>query len=145
MEDEDTVRRGMVRMAERLGHRVASASGFDEAVARLREAGGFDALLVDVHLDEAHSGFDLLETLRVEGRGRGRRLIFTTGDSISARTRDQLQVSGRPVLKKPFNREELRQMLNRMAGERRNAPPQLTTTSATPSLPTTSSTPPPGR
>ena len=117
VDDEETVRRGMVRMAERLGHHVASASGFDEAVTRLKEGGGYDALLVDVHLDEAHSGFDLLETLRVEGRGRGRRLIFTTGDSISARTRDQLQVSQRPVLKKPFHLEELRQILLRVAGE----------------------------
>jgi len=122
VEDEETVRRGMVLMAERLGHHVASASGFDEAVARLKEAGVYDALLVDVHLDEAHSGFDLLETLRVEGRGRGRRLIFTTGDSISARTRDQLQVSERPVLKKPFRLEELRQILLRVAGEQTATP-----------------------
>jgi len=145
VEDEETVRRGMLRMAERLGHRVASVSGFDEAVACLQGAGSYDALLVDVHLEEAHSGFDLFDTLRLEGRGLERRVIFTTGDSISARTRDQLQVSGRPVLKKPFNLEELRQMLNRMAGERTGAPPQLTSTSAIPSLPTTSSTPPPGR
>ncbi|HEY6208728.1 MAG TPA: ATP-binding protein [Gemmatimonadales bacterium] len=123
VEDEEPVRRGMVRMAERLGHRVASASGFDEAVARLKEAGAYDALLVDVHLDEAHSGFDLLETLRTEGRGRARRLIFTTGDSISAGTRDQLQVSQRPVLKKPFHLEELRQILLRVAGEQ-TGPPQ---------------------
>ena len=78
-------------------------------------------------------------------RGLERRVIFTMGDSISARTRDQFQVSGRPVLKKHFNLEELRQMLNRIAGERTSAPPQLTSTSATPSLPTTSSTLPPGR
>jgi len=88
----------------------------------LKEAGVYDALLVDVHLDEGHSGFDLLETLRVEGRGRGRRLIFTTGDSISARTRDQLQVSERPVLKKPFRLEELRQILLRVAGEQTATP-----------------------
>jgi len=54
---------------------------------------------------------------------RGRRLIFTTGDSISARTRDQLQVSERPVLKKPFHLEELRQILLRVAGEQ-TGPPQ---------------------
>ena len=136
---------GSGRMAERLGHRVASASSFDEALACLQGQGSYDALLVDVHLEETHSGFDLFDTLRLEGRGLERRVIFTTGDSISARTRDELHVSGRPVLKKPFNLEELRQMLSRMAGERTGVPPQLTSTSATPSLPTTSSTLPPRR
>jgi len=43
--------------------------------------------------------------------------VFTTGDSISARTRDALQRSERPVLKKPFNLEELREVLDRVAGE----------------------------
>jgi len=42
--------------------------------------------------------------------------IGRRGDSVSARTRDRLQRSERPVLKKPFNLEELREMLDRMAG-----------------------------
>src|SRR5689334_24516350 len=49
----------------------------------------YDALLIDVHLDAAHSGFDLWDALRMEGRGLERRIVFTTGDSISARTRDR--------------------------------------------------------
>ncbi len=116
VEDEQSVRRGMARMAERLGHSVTSVSGFEEALARLRAADTrYDALVVDVHLDEAHTGFDLFEELRQEGRGRERRLVFTTGDSISASTRDQLQRSERPVLRKPFKLEELRDVLDRVA------------------------------
>src|SRR6266571_5084320 len=115
VEDEESVRRGIARMTERLGHRVTTVVGFDEAVVRLHNRKErYDALIVDVHLEAAHSGFDLFETLRLEGQGRERRLVFTTGDSISPKTRDLLQLSERPVLKKPFSLDELREILARL-------------------------------
>jgi len=117
VDDEASVRRGMTLMAQRLGHQVRTVSDLNEALASLREPDHrYDALLVDVHLDEAHTGFDLFEELLQEGRGRERHVVFTTGDSVSAQTRDRLQRSERPVLKKPFNLEELREMLERVAG-----------------------------
>ncbi len=117
VDDEASVRRGMTLMAERLGHEVRTVSDLQSALENLREPGSrYDALLVDVHLDEAHTGFDLFEELLQEGRGRERHVVFTTGDSVSARTRERLQRSERPVLKKPFNLEELREMLDRVAG-----------------------------
>jgi CheY-like chemotaxis protein len=117
VEDEESVRRAMIRMAERLGHRVTSASKFADAIGQIDDpAGRYDALIVDVHLDEAHSGFDVFEQLLQEGRGRERRVVFTTGDSISTQTRDRLQRAERPVLRKPFNLEELREMLDRVGG-----------------------------
>src|SRR2546429_122383 len=63
-------------------------------------------------LDE-HTGFDLFERLREEGRGRERRIVFTTGDSISLHTRDALQRADRPVLRKPFSLDELREKIGR--------------------------------
>jgi len=117
VDDEASVRRGMTLMAERLGHEVKTVGDLAGALANLRDPDSrYDALLVDVHLDEAHTGFDLFEELLQEGRGRERHVVFTTGDSVSARTRDRLQRSERPVLKKPFNLEELREMLDRVAG-----------------------------
>jgi signal transduction histidine kinase/ActR/RegA family two-component response regulator len=116
VEDEVSVRRGVKLMAERLGHRVHTVTGFQEALDSLHaEEPRYDALLIDVHLDDAHTGFDLFEELLQEGRGRERHVVFTTGDSISARTRDRLQRAERPVLRKPFNLEELREMLDRVA------------------------------
>ena len=116
VEDEDSVRRGMVLLTKRLGHQVTSVAGFDEATRVLSDPSArYDAVLVDVHLDEAYSGFDVFDALRRERPGRERSIVFTTGDSISARTRDQLEASGRPVLRKPFGLEELRGMLDRVA------------------------------
>jgi len=117
VEDEESVRRGMVLLAKRLGHQVTSVAGFDEATRVLSDPSArYDAVLVDVHLNEAYSGFDVFDALRRERPGRERSVVFTTGDSLSARTRDQLEASGRPVLRKPFGLEELREMLDRVAG-----------------------------
>ena len=117
VEDEESVRRGMVLLAKRLGHQVTSVAGFDEATRVLSDPSArYDAVLVDVHLNEAYSGFDVFDALRRERPGRERSIVFATGDSISAQTRDQLEASGRPVLRKPFSLEELREMLGRVAG-----------------------------
>jgi signal transduction histidine kinase len=117
IEDEDSVRRAMALLAKRLGHEVTSVGRFADATDRLAAPNvRYDALLVDVHLDDEHTGFDLFERLREEGRGRERRIVFTTGDSISLHTRDALQRADRPVLRKPFSLDELREMLERVAG-----------------------------
>jgi len=117
IEDEDSVRRAMALLAKRLGHEVTTVGRFVDATERLAVPDvRYDALLVDVHLDEEHTGFDLFERLRMEGRGRERRIVFTTGDSISLQTRDALQLADRPVLRKPFSLDELREILDRVAG-----------------------------
>jgi signal transduction histidine kinase/ActR/RegA family two-component response regulator len=117
IEDEDSVRRAMALLAKRLGHEVTTVGRFADATEHLAEPNvRYDALLVDVHLDDEHTGFDLFERLRVEGRGRERRIVFTTGDSISLQTRDALQQADRPVLRKPFSLDELREILERVAG-----------------------------
>src|ERR1041385_9011473 len=95
IEDEDSVRRAMALLAKRLGHDVTTVGRFADATERLAAPTlRYDALLVDVHLDDEHTGFDLFERLREEGRGRERRIGFTTGDSISLQTRDALQQAG---------------------------------------------------
>jgi hypothetical protein len=64
IEDEPSVRRGMLLLAERLGHRVDAAGTVADGLAHLTRPGAaFDALLVDVHLDEAHTGFEIFDAL----------------------------------------------------------------------------------
>ncbi len=116
VEDEEAVRRAMTLLARRLGHEVTAVGRFEEAAQRLGDpAARYDALLVDVHLDEAHTGFDVFERLQAEGRGREQRIVFMTGDSISTQTREALERADRPVLRKPFSLDELREMIERVA------------------------------
>src|SRR5439155_591707 len=115
VEDEEAVRRAMALLAKRLGHEVTTVGRFADATERLAQPGArYDALLVDVHLDEAHTGFDLFDHLRTAGQGLEQRIVFTTGDSISTQTRDALERAARPVLRKPFSLDELREMLERV-------------------------------
>lgn len=115
VEDQENVRRGMMLMARRLGHSAAGVATVEEAIRRLHSGESeFNALVVDVHLDEANTGFDLYQALEREGRGWERRIVFATGDSISVRTRDLLERAGRPVLRKPFGLQDLREVLDRM-------------------------------
>jgi len=116
VEDEEAVRRAMALLAKRLGHEVTTVGRFADATERLAQPGArYDALLVDVHLDEAHTGFDLFDHLRTAGQGLEQRIVFTTGDSISTQTRDALERAARPVLRKPFSLDELRELLERVA------------------------------
>src|SRR5438552_3683815 len=115
VEDEEAVRRAMALLAKRLGHEVTTVGRFADATERLAQPGArYDALLVDVHLDEAHTGFDLFDHLRTAGQGLEQRIVFTTGDSISTQTRDALERAARPVLRKPFSLDELRELLERV-------------------------------
>jgi two-component system NtrC family sensor kinase len=115
VEDEEAVRRAMALLAKRLGHDVTTVGRFADATERLGQPDArYDALLVDVHLDEAHTGFDLFDHLRTAGQGLEQRIVFTTGDSISTQTRDALERADRPVLRKPFSLDELREMLERV-------------------------------
>src|SRR6266446_5034280 len=115
VEDEEAVRRAMALLAKRLGHDVTTVGRFADAPERLGQPGArYDALLVDVHLDEAHTGFDLFDFLRTAGQGLEQRIVFTTGDSISTQTRDALERADRPVLRKPFSLDDLREMLERV-------------------------------
>jgi len=119
IDDEENVRRGMVLMAKRLGHEVTSIGRFEEAARWVEDPGGatYDAMIVDVHLDHGRSGMELFERLRMEGRGRERRVVFTSGDSISALTRDLLQRADQPVLRKPFGLQDLAEILERVTGD----------------------------
>ena len=116
VEDLPTLRRAMELLARRLGHEPTTVAGLAEAQALLADPRvDFEAFLIDVHLEEGHSGFDLFEQLRDEGQDRERRVVFTTGDSISPQTRDRLERADRPVLRKPFALDDLRDILDRLA------------------------------
>src|SRR5207249_8242472 len=68
----------MALLAKRLGHEVTTVGRFADATERLAQPGArYDALLVDVHLDEAHTGFDLFDHLRTAGQGHEDRLRLT--------------------------------------------------------------------
>jgi CheY-like chemotaxis protein len=91
------------------GHKVDTLLDSREALAML-EQHEYDLVICDLkmpHLD----GPGLYQALLRAGNPLQSRLLFITGDTISARTTEFLDSSGLPCLAKPFLVEELRQMV----------------------------------
>lgn len=101
IDDDPMVRRVLLDMLARLGHRGMQADGMDAALDLLmREPGRFDLLLVDVFMPD-RSGLELVETLRRSGMEIPAILVtgFSSAD-VQAKVR---HLSSTSVLCKPFD------------------------------------------
>jgi len=78
LDDDAAVRETLQRALGRYGYRTAGAATLDEAAAVLNE-GDIQALVLDVRLEGAASGLDLLRTVRAGSRGRIPILVVTGG------------------------------------------------------------------
>ncbi|MCC7070778.1 MAG: response regulator [Deltaproteobacteria bacterium] len=117
VDDLDLGRRASVRMLERLGHHVEGLAGADEALARARALGAeLVAVITDLRMP-GHDGFWLLQALRQHG------VVAPVVACSGSYSRAELHFDGfDAVLPKPFTPETARELLARLAAERR-APP----------------------
>jgi two-component system, cell cycle sensor histidine kinase and response regulator CckA len=103
VEDEPSVRQGVVRMLEHAGYRTLGAADGEAALAAL-DAGRVDLVLLDAVLP----GLSALETYRgIQSRAPGTRVLLVSGYSeamLDSTLRREL--AGR-FLQKPFTLEEL--------------------------------------
>lgn len=91
------------------GLEVAAASRGEEAIQQL-ENGAFDMIVSDIRMPGL-SGVDLFDWLKVHRPAMTRRILYTTGDSFDAKTRQFLDGNQVPYLGKPFDLKQLRQSL----------------------------------
>ena len=96
------------------GHDVDVADSGDSALERLRSR-DFDAIVSDLRMPGL-DGPGLYEKLRQELPSLVPKLMFLTGDTMSAGAKSFLDESGRPYLEKPINPRELRALVRRVAG-----------------------------
>ena len=109
VEDEPTVAHLIADVLGEEGHKVETLLDSREALALL-EQHEYDLVICDLkmpHLD----GPGLYHALLRAGNPLQARLLFITGDTMSARTTEFLDSSGLPCLAKPFLVEELKQMV----------------------------------
>ena len=116
VEDERPIRTLIGLALRRQGHEVEEASDGAEAWERL-QAGPPDVLLLDLRLPRL-GGIELLERLRAGG-GLPCPVIVMTAYTLSASDRQVLD--GVPILRKPFDPEELEALVREAAAERRAA------------------------
>jgi CheY-like chemotaxis protein len=117
--DDETDIRGMLAEILTLdGHQVEQAADGREALARLAE-GRFDLVISDL-LMPALDGPGLYDRLRESDPALAERLLFITGDTLSASAQRFLERAGRPVIEKPLAPAEVRRAVG--AALRRRPP-----------------------
>ncbi len=109
VDDEEPVVTLMTEILQMDGHRVTPAFNGAEAIALLN-AGDYDLILSDVRMPAVGGPtfFEILQTTRPDLLPK---VIFVTGDTMSASTQNFLQRAARPVLSKPFDPERLQTMV----------------------------------
>ena len=110
VDDEVSVRSIVAALLDRQGYATATAGGADEALARLREDGGFDLVMSDVMMPEV-DGLSLLDQIGVDYPGTPV-VMFTAVHDIHVATSAFRRGAVDYVLK-PFERAHLINVVTR--------------------------------
>ncbi|MDQ3949808.1 MAG: ATP-binding protein, partial [Gemmatimonadota bacterium] len=106
VDDEPALRSGMEAFGQLRGFTVLTAGNGEEAFERIRRT-AVDAIVCDLRMPEL-DGFGLYDRLRQERPGLAARMVFITGDLLSADARLNTR---QPILAKPFAFERLEEAL----------------------------------
>jgi two-component system NtrC family sensor kinase len=83
----------------------------------LAVAGRFDLIISDLRMPRL-GGREFYERLLLTNAAAAQNVVFSTGDTVRGDTLEFLEREGRPYLNKPFSLDELRTLLNQIAGQR---------------------------
>lgn len=110
VDDEAPMRRVVQHALALHGIEVHTAGGLADARAAC-ERHAFDGAIIDVWLDDG-SGFELFSWLQEHHPRVARNTLFVTGDiAVNADLGRQVRALGRPVLVKPFDFDELEDII----------------------------------
>ena len=102
VDDEEAVRRAVVRILERRGHMVREAAEGEAALAMLESStSAFDVIVTDMRMPGL-GGEALLERLKLRADGSARRVLFLTGDTENSEALRALTDAQIPYLSKPI-------------------------------------------
>ena len=93
---------------------VQAFESASEAWSHLQDGARFDVIMTDVAMPELN-GTELFTRLQEHQPDQARRLIFTTGDPDSPALRAIRDRSDNPILRKPFAREDLIDLVETVA------------------------------
>ena len=110
VDDEDQLRKLVTEVVIGLGHQVEETPSGQDAVARLASH-DYDVVLLDVRLPDL-DGKAIWRRLLVDRPALAARVVFMTGDTMSAETQAFLTEAGRPVLTKPLTIERIQRAVN---------------------------------
>ncbi|MEE8193857.1 MAG: response regulator, partial [Gemmatimonadales bacterium] len=115
VEDDDSNRNVMSRLFRKLGHTVTSvANGYEAHDTLEREK--FDCIICDLRMPTL-GGKTLYEQIENKDPEAASRFVFVTGDYTRPESYEFLQRSGRPVIGKPYEVDELLAAVATVLGE----------------------------
>jgi CheY-like chemotaxis protein len=123
VDDERDLAEVLVDALQRDGHHVDTAVDGADALRRLEQE-DFDLVVSDTKMP-LMDGLELFREIDRRFARLRRRVIFVTGDVLDVEKRQALEAIGAPVLLKPFDLTEVRNLVRR----------QLTTAASTATLP----------
>jgi two-component system NtrC family sensor kinase len=121
IDDEPHILHYLRTTLEAWGHTVESAMDGQEGL-ELAAQGGFDLIISDLRMPRL-GGQEFYEQLVSKNPAIAQQVVFSTGDTLRGDTLQFLEREGRPYLNKPFSLAELRNLLARLARERRTTSP----------------------
>jgi CheY-like chemotaxis protein len=100
VEDEPGVLNAMRILFKVEGYGVVTAPSATEALELLRDGVDFDLIITDFHLEEGHTGTEVISVAR-EMMGESLKAILVTGDTSSAvrelQGDDKLRIASKPI------------------------------------------------
>jgi two-component system NtrC family sensor kinase len=116
VDDEEPVANLLARLLRQLGHEPEVVGSGAEALERIRHI-AFDLILSDVKMP-GMSGFELHQIIKQINPELASRLVFVTGDMLSAATQARIAQSGNPYIAKPFAIERLETLVRGLLAQR---------------------------
>jgi two-component system NtrC family sensor kinase len=105
VDDEEPVAKLLARLMSDLGHEPTVATNGVAALELIANQ-PFDLVLTDVKMPEMN-GFELFQAIRERNPNLASRVVFVTGDLLTAATQARLSQLGNPYLPKPFSIDQL--------------------------------------
>jgi Na+/proline symporter/signal transduction histidine kinase len=117
LDNDPDILDGMRALLERWGMTVCTATGVDEALARV-DGFGPQAILADYHLHDRIEGLDALDVLRARCDVPGALITADASDALAGDARRR----GYPLLRKPVKPAALRALISSLARQRKPVP-----------------------
>jgi signal transduction histidine kinase/ActR/RegA family two-component response regulator len=112
IDDEERLRTTLVDVFMTLGHDVDQAATGGDGLSLLATK-AFDVVVLDLRLPDI-DGKAVWEQMVSRDPGLVRKVIFITGDTMSAETQTFLERAGRPVLTKPVTMDQVRVVIGQI-------------------------------
>jgi signal transduction histidine kinase/CheY-like chemotaxis protein len=121
VDDEEAIGRVIGRVLQR-EHDVEVLRRPGEALARIARGESFDVVFCDLTVPEMR-GEEFAAALKAMRPDLARRLVFLAGGTVTPETRSFVARSQHPVMRKPFDVADLRQLVTALVGAWESDPP----------------------